>query len=371
MSNEWAVRSPGIEAVAARWQDFCRGWLTGLHETVPQSWLAWIHGETIPRLMIRRDHDSVVCNLIATDISKEMRHSLHDFGLLRLDAWLSECNLTLKQVSVGVAVDRELFFVRNVTLPSAAATALPTILEQDLLRRTPFQVGDVWHGATQGIRGDGEVLTAQHWIIRKDRAGQALTELGLCTNDVDFLAANDADDNCVPVIWYREAMHEDPAWARRAIKLLAITALGTMLLALAAFEYIQFSVSREIATSLSEARELAQASDSRTGINQKAILFAMKSDVSVLEIWNELSKILPDQTFLTESRIADGKVTISGFSNDAAGLVRMIDQSTLFTGAILANGLTPDAAEHKDRFSIILRVRGAQVIPSADQARNE
>ena len=371
MSNEWVVRSPGIEAVAARWQDFCQWWLTGLHETVPQAWLAWIRGETIPRLMIRRDRDVVVCNLIATDISKEMRHSLHDFGLVRLEEWLSECNLTLKQVSVGVAVDRELFFVREFTLPAAAVPALPTILEQDLLRRTPFQLADVWHGATQGIRGVGEVLTAQHWIIRKDRAGQALTELGLCATDVDFLAANDAEDNCVPVIWYREAMHEDPAWARRAIKLLAITAFGTMLLALAAFEYTQFSVSREIARSLSEARELAQAGDSRTGINQKAILFAMKSDVSVLEIWNELSRVLPDQTFLTESRIADRRITISGFSTDAAGLVRMIDQSPLFTGAILATGITPDATEHKDRFSITFKVRGAQTIPSPDQAPSE
>jgi len=371
MSNEWVVRSQGIEAIAARWQDFRRWWLSGLDETVPQGWLAWIRGETIPRLMIRRDRDFVICNLIAPDISKEMRTSLHNFGLLRLDAWLSECNLTVKQVSVGVAVDRELFFVRNFTLPAAAATALPTILEQDLLRRTPFQLGDVWHGATEGSRGNGDVLTAHHWIIRKDRAGQALMELGLCADDVDFLATNDVEGNYVPVIWYREAMQQDPAWARRAIKLLAMTAVGTMMLALAAFEWTQSSVSREIATSLAEARELAQSGGSRNDINQKAILFAMKSDVSVLEIWNELSRILPDQTFLSESRIADGRVTITGFSTDAAGLVRMIDQSALFAGAILATGITPDATEHKDRFSITFEVRGAPTTPSLDQAPNE
>ena len=78
----------------------------------------------------------------------------------------------------------------------------------------------------------------------------------------------------------------------------------------------------------------------------------------MLEVWDELSRILPDHTFLTESRIADGKVTLSGFSADAARLVRIIDQSPLFSGAALTAAITPDANEHKDRFSISFKVRG-------------
>ena len=84
----------------------------------------------------------------------------------------------------------------------------------------------------------------------------------------------------------------------------------------------------------------------------------MKADVGILEIWDELSRVLPDNTFLTETRIADGKVTVSGFSADAARLVRVIDQSPLFSGATLATAITPDATEHKDRFSITFKVRG-------------
>ena len=61
----------------------------------------------------------------------------------------------------------------------------------------------------------------------------------------------------------------------------------------------------------------------------------MKAEVGVLGVWDELSRILPDHTFLTETRLADGKVTLSGFSADAARLVRIIDQSPLFSGAAL------------------------------------
>jgi general secretion pathway protein L len=371
MAIEWAAPPHGIEMLAARWQGFCRWWLSGLRATLPQGWLTWIRGESIPRLMIRRDRDLVICSVIAADTPKEMRTSLHGFGLSSLNAWLADCNLTPDKISVGVAIDRELFFVRSLSLPAAAATALPKILEQDLLRRTPFQLADIWHGATKTGGDVGEVLTMQHWILRKDRAAQALTELGLRADDVDFLASNDADGNYVPVIWYREAMHEDPAWARRAIRLMGLATFGTVLLANLAYECTQFSIATSVATSLAEAKELAQAGGGRGNFNQKAMLFVKKSDVSILEIWNELSKILPDHTFLTESKITDGSIAISGFSADAARLVRLIDQSPLFTGAILVAGITPDATEHKDRFSITFKVRNARIMPSAGRSSKD
>jgi general secretion pathway protein L len=371
MTNEWVARPNRIDALATHWQRFSQWWLRGLRETAPTGWLPWIHGQSIPRLMIRRDRDQVICRLVATDLSKEMRTSPHGFGLPALNAWLSECNLRLNQVSVGVAVDRERFFTRSVSLPVAAAAALPKILEQDLLRRTPFQLADVWHGATPDGPAGSDVLTMCHWIIRKDHAELAVTELGLHSNEVDYIAANDPDGNYAPVIWYRKAAHEDPAWARQAIKMMSVAVLGTALLGLAAFECAQFSIATAVATSLSEARELARGSGNRGDFNHKAVLFAMKSDVSVLEIWNELSRILPDHTFLTESRIADGKVTISGFSSDAARLVRLIDQSPLFTGANLAAGITPDATEHKDRFSIGFKVRNTQTLPSFSSAAKD
>jgi general secretion pathway protein L len=371
MTNEWVGRPNRFNVIAGYWQGFCQWWLLGLRETAPPGWLSWIRGESIPWLVIKRDGDHVVCRLVAADFSKETRRSLHGFSLPVLNAWLAECNLKLNQVSVGISIDRERFFIRNLSLPIAAAAALPKILEQDLLRRTPFQLADVWHGATEDGRAGSDVLTMRHWIIRKDHAELAVAELGLRSNEIDHIAANDPDGNCTPVVWYRKSAQEDPVWARRAIKMMGLAVLGTALLALAAFECAQSSIATGVATSLSEAQEFARASGSHGDFNQKAMLFAMKTDVSVLEVWDELSRILPDHTFLTESRIADGRVTISGFSSDAARLVRMIDQSPLFTGANLAAGITPDSTEHKDRFSIGFKVRNALTLRSLSRAAKD
>jgi general secretion pathway protein L len=207
-----------------------------------------------------------------------------------------------------------------------------------------------------------------HWIIRKDRAEKALTDLGLKSSQVDFLAVDDAGGEALPVIAFRETSDEEPAWVLRAVRLLAVAGLGVVVLGLAAFEWSQASVATSVETSLVEARQGAQSG--RDGISPTARLRALKADAGILEVWEELSRILPDHTFLTESRIADGKVTLSGFSADAARLVRIIDQSPLFSGATLTAAITPDATERKDRFSISFKVRGGRTMRPPGSARS-
>ena len=119
-------------------------------------------------------------------------------------------------------------------------------------------------------------------------------------------------------------------------------------------------------TALVEARQSAQSG--RDGLDPAARLFAMKAEAGILAVWDELSRILPDHTFLTETRIADGTVTVSGFSADAARLVRIIDQSPLFSGATLTSAITPDANERKDRFSIAFKLRGARAATAKSRA---
>jgi general secretion pathway protein L len=264
-------------------------------------------------------------------------------------------------VTLGPVIPHGLFFRRELSVPKAALGALPRILDQEVLRRTPFQLSEIWHAATDAAGGADDIASMHHWIIRRDRAEAGLAELGLKIGDVDFLATGEGAE-IFPVISFRTAGDEDPAWAARAVRLLAVSALVAVVCGLAAFEWRQASVAAAIETALAEARQGAQSG--RDGVDPAGRLLAMKSDVGVLEVWDELSRILPDHTFLTESRMADGKLTLSGFSADAAKLVRIIDQSPLFSGAALTAAITPDATEHKERFSISFKVRGTRMVRS-------
>lgn len=361
------ARAGGFHVLAAWGKGFAQWWLSGLREAVPARWRQWAEGEARPQVMLWRDGDSVTCRLVSAAGSAEIRTPFFHFNAAVLDQWLTGQGVTREATRVAPVIARELFFLRELSVPKAAFGALPRILDQDIVRRTPFQLSDIWHAATAvGTEADG-VMPMCHWIVRRDRAEAALSELGLTSGDVDCLAVADSAGEAVPVITFRTVSDDDPAWALRAVRLLAVAALGAVLLGLVAFEWRQASVADALETALAEARLSAQSG--RDGMDPAARLFAMKAETGILAVWDELSRILPDHTFLTETRIADGTVTLSGFSADAARLVRIIDQSPLFSGATLTSAITPDANERKERFSLVFKLRGARAARPAARSR--
>ncbi|WP_161856101.1 PilN domain-containing protein [Bradyrhizobium sp. CCBAU 051011] len=361
------ARAGGLHVVNEWGRGFAQWWLSGLRDAVPARWREWAEGEARPVMTLWRNGDSVTCRLTSAAGPAEIRIPLSRFSVATFERWLTEQGVSREAVTVAPMISRELFFLRELSVPKAAFGALPRILDQDILRRTPFQLPDIWHAATAvGEESDG-VVPMCHWIIRRDRAEAALSELGLASRDVDCLAVTDANGEAVPVITFRTVSDEDPAWALRAVRLLAVAALVAVLLGLVVFEWRQASVAAALEAALIEARLSAQSG--RDGMDPAARLFAMKADTGVLAVWDELSRILPDHTFLTETRIADGTVTLSGFSADAAGLVRIIDQSPLFSGATLTSAITTDANERKDRFSILFKLRGARAARPAARSR--
>lgn len=361
MAHVSTARFGASHDLAARWQRFVRWWLSGLAEVVPAAWVHWAEHETAPRVTIWREQQVVVCRLTSAAGVVDTRFPAADFTAAGLETWLAGKGLGRDEVTLGPVIPHGLFLRRELSVPKAALGALPRILDQEVLRRTPFQLSEIWHAATDAAGGTGDIASMHHWIIRRDRAEAGLAELGLKIGDVDFLATGEGAE-IFPVINFRTAGDEDPAWAARAVRLLAVSALVAVVCGLAAFEWRQASVAAAIETALAEARQGAQSG--RDGVDPAGRLLAMKSDVGVLEVWDELSRILPDHTFLTESRMADGKLTLSGFSADAAKLVRIIDQSPLFSGAALTAAITPDATEHKERFSISFKVRGTRMVRS-------
>jgi general secretion pathway protein L len=361
-----SARAGGLHVFTAWGKGFAQWWLSGLREALPARWRQWAEGEARPQLSLWRDGDSVSCHLTAASGPAEIRIPFSQFSAAALEQWLTGQGVSREAATVAPVISRELFFLRELSVPKAAFGALPKILDQDIVRRTPFQLSDIWHAATAIGQESGDVVPMCHWIIRRDRAEAALSDLGLASRDVDCLAVADSGGKAVPVIMFSAVSDEDPAWALRAVRLLAAAALAAVVLGLAVFEWRQASVAAALETAVLEARQSAQSG--RDGLDPAARLFAMKADAGILAVWDELSRILPDHTFLTETRIADGTVTVSGFSADAARLVRIIDQSPLFSGATLTSAITPDANERKDRFSIVFKLRGARAATAKSRA---
>lgn len=347
-----AGSSKGLQLVSAWSHAFAQWWLKELREALPSGWLGWADQTAKPALTLWRESAGVACRLAAG--GRTIEKLLPPGDTRAVAGWLSEHGLEVEDVALGLAIPRDQFFVRDLIVPKAAVGALPRIAEQDVLRRTPFELTDIWHGTTGDDAGASDVCTFSHWILRKDRARAALADVGLSPDDIDFLAARGPGGEAIAAITLNSSRDEDPPWALRAVRLLGVAALVVTVLGLFVFEWFQSSVADSLEIALVEMRRGSQVGQE----DPTGRLIAMKSSGGVLAIWDELSRVLPDDTFLTELRIADGKVVVAGLSGDAARLVRIVDRSPLFSGAFLDSAITPDATEHKERFRMGIRLRG-------------
>jgi general secretion pathway protein L len=203
---------------------------------------------------------------------------------------------------------------------------------------------EIWHEAQrlEGKNSDG-VVALCHWIIPRDRAAFLVAPLGMAVDMFDFLAAKTEGGDILPVIALRVATYSGSFKTSRAINALAALLLVSVVLGLLVFEFAQAGVATYLEEQLAGARQAVHGGQNSSA--QLTRMYALKSEPGFLAIWDELSRTLPNDTFLSEIRMSAGRLTISGYSSQAAHLVRTIDQSPIFSDATLVAAITPDANE--------------------------
>jgi general secretion pathway protein L len=92
------------------------------------------------------------------------------------------------------------------------------------------------------------------------------------------------------------------------------------------------------------------AAESRLFVEQK------QKRPSVIEILNELSRILPDNTWLQRLEMKNAKVTIQGISADASALIELIETSSLFRNTTFQSPIVQDPRSGRYRFQIVADV---------------
>jgi general secretion pathway protein L len=328
-------------------------WLSEARATVPAAWLARVGPLARPVLTLSLKDGVVWGVLEAGTAAADVVWPLGEVSIARIGEWLKAREFSRDEVTIQVALETETFLNRKMLVPGAALGSLTSIILQEIVHRTPFDPSEIWHAARPlaDARG-GDIVEVEHWIIRRDRACAALDAFGLRPEDVDTLVVSES----VPplTIPLREVNDDQPPRARRLVRLAGAVSIAITLLGAISLEWTASSEMSRLGEGI------AQVRGQGAGGEPAAQLLALRSGPGVVQIWEELSRVLPDHTFLSELRVADGSVSMSGFSGDAAHLIRLLDQSPLFTGAHLTGAITPDSGEHKDHFSLAFRLRGTQ-----------
>jgi general secretion pathway protein L len=248
---------------------------------------------------------------------------------------------------------------RRLLLPAAAAERLRDVVGFEVDRQTPFTADGVRFDArVLERRADGQ-LDTELIAVPRARFDAALAELGGLAGSLAGVDASDASGrplgvNLLPADirrGSRDAMRTWN-WALAAVALLGIAIAFWQVLdnrrdAAEAF-------TRQVETRATQARAVAAQRQQLADIVEGAAFLdrARAARPTTVEILDELSRRLPDNTYLEKVGIEGDRLLLIGLSPEASALVGRMEGSRLWRAPALSGALQPDPRTRLDRFSL-------------------
>ncbi|MDQ3287900.1 MAG: PilN domain-containing protein [Pseudomonadota bacterium] len=249
---------------------------------------------------------------------------------------------------------------RRLVLPPAAAERLRDVVGFEIDRQTPFSADAVAFDARVLRRRDSdgqldvEMIAVPRSVI--DPQVTTMGPLAATLAGIDVAGADGAPLGVNLLAPLQRSVHRDPwrGW-NVALAMLAVLLVAAMLW--------QMLANRRAAAAAFEQRISAQADEARFAAAQRQQLInliegqafldeARASRPPTIAIIDELSRRLPDGTYLEKLTIDGKQLLLIGLSNEAAALVGRMQSAELWQRPALAGALQPDPASGRDRFTL-------------------
>lgn len=266
------------------------------------------------------------------------------------------------RIEIILRADR--FVFKTVELPSRAADFLDGVVRAQIDRLTPWSADQAafGFGAAAEEAGSGRMLitiaaTAKAMLLPLLQAFATLGAgpIALCARPPE--AGADA-----PAITVMQA-NAGGMLSVRAVRRILLGVLAGAFLIAAGGEIAASIVDDglrarqdQVARRIVQRRTAAIAARNNAGdpkmIAERALAQRKNGSPSTVIALEILSQILPDNTYVTELRIEDDKVRLSGITHDAPELIRLIERTHHFKDATFFAPITHSSSEAGDRFSI-------------------
>jgi general secretion pathway protein L len=364
LSTEVSLSRLWAQAPAA-WRTFASWWRSELFCLLPESLVAWLGGTAGPVIRLDLETNGVRVEGVSTTgrVSQGGTIAWSDYSVAELDRSLLRIGLKRSDAIIGIVLPETTFFRRSFGIPVRAYERVHAIARQELEHRTPFQAESVYLGMViEPRQKDSQTLTIRQTIVRHELVDEAVRRLDLSLAEISFVAPMDDKDSPASSISLRPEADRQVPFTRRVLWILIVTALVIAGLDAALFWWRQEHTITAIEAEIDLVRERALAV---RGIEQEiarirsalVTLEKQRASLSSVDVWQETSRILPDHSWVTDWRFRDGLTSMAGFSAVATELVGLFEKSPLFTQANLDAPITFDAANERERFSLIVRTR--------------
>ncbi len=331
---------------------FLRWWGTGLLACLPAS---------VQRLLVKPP-SSLVLEVFDEEIlaAQEQGGVRQDLGRYQLqEGGLQALASKVKQIVLRLPANKVLSKV--IALPLAAEVNLRQVVGFEIDRLTPFSPTQIYYDVDVVERQPAarrlqvRLFAAPRSLV--DGQLKRLAEMGLFVNGVHVEGA-DTRVNLLP--------SERRPGKNRVAQSLQWTLASLALLLLVAVAFLPLWQQRSLVLDLMPQVNVAQAKAEEVLALREALDVSIKSShfllqkrrdsVFAINILNELTRILPDDTWVEQLEIKEDEVQVRGQSLQATRLIELVEASDLFYQAVFRSPVTVDRRTNRERFFLSARV---------------
>lgn len=338
---------------------FLRWWGGELRACLPLRWRQRFRVSD-RSILLRPEGDTLVVSSARDDVVEEMGRLVMappEALPAALNELLDEDARAIRRV---LLVQPQAVLRRTLHLPVAALENLTSVLGFELDRQTPFRADQVYFDSrVLAFPADARQVPVQLALITRERLAQDLAAIDGLASTLDAVDVVESDAtragfNLLPPD-QRARRNYTFAWLIAGLATLTLFLLWlgmTQMIAnrTTAVQQLQAQVDAQHKEASAVMRLRDELEAAAAGANFLAVEKA--SQPSMLLMLDELTRLLPDDTFLDRLSASRGELTMAGQSAQAAQLVKLLQEATTFRGAALSGPIQPDARTGKDRFNV-------------------
>ena len=246
---------------------------------------------------------------------------------------------------------------KTVTLPAAAKSNLESILRFELDKYTPFSQEQVYFSwLITDIDSKKNKIKIDLFIILKEVLDKILTDLKVIQSEIDNVTVEGVADSLQMNLLPRQHYQSKLTYPTLIYpSLVGIVFLMMLYLPLWRHDSILSNLEGEVATLSTQANEVQSLLDNRNSALARIQFLEEKQQKTLptITVLQELTTLLPDDTWLQRLSITDNQIQFNGESGAASVIIQKLEDSSLFTNVRFQSPVVKNAGTGKDRYQVI------------------
>ncbi|MEO0412254.1 MAG: PilN domain-containing protein [Pseudomonadota bacterium] len=256
----------------------------------------------------------------------------------------------------------------SATLPAAAEKTLYSVVGYELDRLTPFERGDAYYDCrTEERARDGQTIRVTIAAAPKsqiDAIIQQCAQQGISATRIDIGPGTGAGFNLLRAA-QMQARRAKPKGLFMAASLAAAAVIVAGWASLERKDRALAHIEQDLTKRRASVNALsAQVNQSLTSDAARTALAHKQRAPLAIDLLNETTKLLPDDSFITAFRLFDSTLEIKGYSAEAAPLITAFDGSALLEEVTFTDPIMQDEQTGKQRFAMSMTVNQTQKEPA-------